>query len=64
MAKRRTLPEGEQRVVVESGMYRKSSGKYLAHFGDRPDPVAPARGTRTRLANHRRSVFTTEEITP
>jgi hypothetical protein len=34
MAKLRTVPEGRQRVVVEPGIYRKTSGKYLAQFRD------------------------------
>jgi hypothetical protein len=34
MAKRKTVPEGRQRVVVETGIYRKSTGKYLAQYRD------------------------------
>jgi len=34
MVERRTVPEGKQRVVVETGIYRKTNGKYLAQFRD------------------------------
>ena len=34
MAKEKTVPAGKQRVVAETGIYRKSNGKYLAQFRD------------------------------
>ena len=34
MAKQKAVPPGKQRVIAETGIYRKSNGKYLAQFRD------------------------------
>lgn len=34
MVKRKAVPAGKQRVVVETGIYRKVNGKYLAQYRD------------------------------
>ena len=34
MAKQKAVPAGKQRVIAETGIYKKSNGKYLAQFRD------------------------------
>ena len=34
MGKQKAVPAGKQRVIAETGIYRKSNGKYLAQFRD------------------------------
>ena len=57
MAKQKAVPAGKQRVIAETGIYRKFNGKYLAQFRDpgRKQRWKEFRTTR-RACGHRRSL--------